>query len=158
LDSCIKAVRTYDVELIWSIVFRPELWATATEDNPPTFKPDVINEAWVLITNNDEPIGCYNLHKLNNVTWQIHAFILPEYRSRAKESGRAILKWAIDNLEFKKIQAIIPALYPNVYHFTLHQGFTDEGLSRLSYMKNKQLHDQHYLGITREEIEALFNE
>lgn len=154
----IKAERTYDVALIWSIVFQPELWESVTEDNPPTFKPDVINEAWVLITLKDEPIGCYNLHSLNTVCWQIHAFILPEHRNHSKESGRAVLKWALDNIDFLKLQAVIPELYPNVYHFTLHQGFTDEGLQRKSYMKNKQLHNQHLLGITREEVEALFYE
>ena len=158
MDSGLKANRTYDVELIWSIVFEPELWATVAEDNPPTFRPDVISEAWVLITNNDEPIGCYNLHTLNNITWQIHAFILPKHREHAKQSGRLILQWALENIQFQKIQAVIPAIYPNVYHFTIHQGFSDEGLSRKSYMKDNQLHDQHYLGITKQEVEALFNE
>ena len=154
----LSADRTYDVALIWSIVFTPDLWETVHEDNPPTFKPDVINEAWVLITDNNDPIGCYNLHQLNNITWQIHAFILPEYRIHAKESGRIILKWCLDNLDFKKIQANIPVLYPNVYHFTLHQGFKDEGLNRKSYMKDNKLHDQHCLGITREEVEGIINE
>ena len=158
MDSDLKAVQTRDVDLIWSIVFQPDLWETVAEDNPPTFKPDVINEAWVLITNDGEPIGCYNLHSLNNVTWEIHAFILPAHREHAKESGRLILRWSLNNINFHKLQAVIPAMYPNVYHFTLHQGFTDEGLSRKSYMKNNQLHDQHILGITRDEVEVLFNE
>ena len=154
----LKATRTYDVEVIWSIVYQPELWACVAEDNPPTFKPDVINEAWILITNNDEIVGCYNLHKLNGVTWQIHAFILPSKREHSKESGLSVLKWALDNLEFQKIEAVIPVIFPNVYHFTLNQSFKDEGLSRKSYMKNGELHDRHCLGITRSEVEDLFNE
>ena len=155
MDTGLTAERTYDVGLIWSIVLQPDLWETVTEDNPPTFKPDVINEAWVLIVNNEGIIGCYNLHSLNSVNWQIHAFIVPEQRKHSKESGKVILKWAIENLDFKKLEAVIPVIYPNVYHFTLKQGFSDEGLSRKSYMKNNELHDQHYLGITRAEVEAI---
>ena len=66
METGLIAKRTYDVALVWSVVFQPELWDSITEDDPPLFKPDVINQPWVaLYTDESELVGLYNLHPVS---------------------------------------------------------------------------------------------
>lgn len=138
--------RTLDVGLCMDVMHA--MWDEISEDGVDEFFPDVINEHWVQM----EEIGLYRLHQLNAVTYQIHAFILPEHRDKAKESGVAILKWCLDNLDFNKLIAEIPMKYPNVYHFTKHQRFKDEGINRGSFLKDGKIWDTWRLGLLKEEI------
>lgn len=128
------------------------LWDDISEDNAPPFVPDVINEYWVGIFSDGRLAGCYRIHQVTSVCYQIHAFMI----DRAdKSSGMVVLKWAVENIEdMQKLIADIPACYPNVYHFTKKQGFSDEGINRQSFTKNGKIHDMHRLGVTREEIEC----
>lgn len=158
MDIGLKAERTFDIALVWQIINHPEIMECISEDGLNQHNPDVIREFWVAIFNDQDVIGIYNIHQIYSKTWQIHAHILPQHRDYAKESGRVILRWALGHIQFNKLQAIIPDLYPNVYHFTLGQGFKDEGLMRESYFKNGDLYDQHILGISRDEIEVQLSE
>ena len=53
-----------------------------------------------------------------------------------------------------KLIAEIPVWYPDVYHFSLKNGLTDEGINRSSILKNGEFIDQHRLGITKEEAKS----
>ena len=60
--------------------------------------------------------------------------------------------------QYEKLNAEIPFIYPEVYHFTKNFGFQDEGINRLSISKNGLLVDQWRLGITRQEVANLIQE
>jgi len=108
----------------------------------------------VTLFDGENCVGMYRVHQLNGISHQIHAFILKEHREKwAKESGRVILHWCLDNLEFNKLIAEIPAKYMNVVNFTRHQGFKDEGINRESFLKDGKIWDTYRLGMTRKEIE-----
>lgn len=146
-----KAERTLDYGLAIHVI--NQMFDNICEDEVSAYIPDVVNENWVVLSDN-ELIGLYRLHQLGSVTHQIHAMILPDKRKEyAKESGRVILQWCLDNLDFKKLIAEIPAKYMNVYHFTKGQGFKDEGINRMSFMKDGELWDKYNLGMTRQEVE-----
>ena len=145
------AERTLDYGL--AIQVANSVFDEISEDGVTEFLPDVINEYWVSITT-DQLIGIYRIHQLNAITYQIHALIMPEHRGHAKESGRVILRWCLDNIDFAKLVAEIPEKYPNVYHFTKSMGFFDEGTNRLSFLKDKTVWNTHRLGQTREEVET----
>lgn len=147
----LTAQRTLDYGMaIWVV---NQVFDEISEDGVDTFLPDVINENWVTLFDGDDCVGMYRVHQLNSISHQIHAFILPEHRERwAKESGRVILKWCLDNLEFNKLIAEIPDKYINVYKFTKGMGFKDEGINRQSFLKDGKIWDTYRLGQTRKEI------
>ncbi len=153
VQTGLEAKRTLDVGIILSILQDEQLLDEISEDGINSFVPDVINEYWVLLTD-DDVIGLYRLHALNFITYQIHAFILPQYRKKyAKQSGHLILDWCLDMVEFNKLIAEIPVKYENVYRFTKSMGFKDEGVNRQSFRKDDKIWDTYRLGITRQEIE-----
>ena len=142
-----KAERIYDVQVCMAVM--ASMWKEISEDDAPEFIPDVINEYWIGIYA-EGLAGIYRIHQITSVCYQIHAFMIDRTQ---KESGVIILKWCVDNIEdMQKLIAEIPVIYPNVYGFTKNQGFRDEGINRHSFTKNGKIHDQHRLGITRDEI------
>ena len=146
--------RTFDVDLIESVLLRPEIKAVISEDGVDEFKPNVNDDIWLVMSDGDV-IAVYHLQRLNGIMLQIHANVLPEHRKQhAKETGQKALDWIVENLpEIHKVVAFIPALYPNVRDFTASFGFKIEGVLTQSHLKNGVLHDQWILGITRPEIE-----
>jgi len=115
---------------------------------------DTENIYWLLIKEGDQILGMFTLIPLNEVTLDGHAHVLPEHRDKAKEIGLMSIKWLLDNVDqkYQKLNTQVPTIYPNVYHYTLKIGLKDEGLNRLSYRKNGELHDQHMVGATRDEL------
>ena len=146
------AVRTLDYGIIIGLLADKQLFSEISEDGIDSYIPDVINEYWVLITDK-ELVGAYRVHQVNSITYQIHAFLLPEQRDKSKESGKVILEWCIENLEFNKLIAEIPKKYENVYRFTKGMGFKDEGINRESFLKDGKIWDTYRLGQTKKEIE-----
>ncbi len=158
----IEVTRTYDAELIKSILFDPDLWDAIAEDGQKKdeFEPVVNDECWLLMTHDETVIALYNYHTKNAITVEIHAHVLPGHRKKfSKATGEAALRWLIvTNPQYQKVVAQIPHIYQNVLDFACSFGFMIEGINRLSYLKNGEIVDQWMLGITREEIEAVLNE
>jgi len=148
------ATRVSDPEVVKSFLLRPEIFATIAEDGADDFEPDMERNIWLLMKSDDTEVGIYQIERINGITAQIHANVLPEHRKpHSKATGRAALDWIVANLpDIHKIIAVIPVLYPNVRDFTLSFGFTLEGINRQSYLKGGAIYDQWILGITRPEI------
>jgi RimJ/RimL family protein N-acetyltransferase len=154
VDTGVIASRVYDAGVVKSILLRPDILATIAEDGADDFEIDIDRDIWLLMKSGDTEVGIYQIERLNSITAQIHANVLPEHRKpHSKATGRAALAWVHENLpQIHKIIAVIPSLYPNVRDFTLSFGFKLEGTNRESYLKNGAIHDQWILGITRPEI------
>lgn len=157
----ITVERTFDTEIIRSIMTRDDIWSTVAEDgqHKEGFNSDPVVDCWLLIKSNGEIVGLYKLHTENCVTLQIHAQVLPEHRKAySNDTGTSVLQWIYDNAEeYKKVIACVPVIYRNVKDFTCSFGFLVEGTNRKSYLKDGELHDQWNLGITRDEIEVALN-
>lgn len=158
----IKATRTYDHELIKSIMTSRGLWETVAEDGhlPDDFTCDTDSECWLLMTSGDDVVGLYNIHGINAVTCEIHAQVIPKHRERhSYGTGRAALEWIFNEApEYKKVIAQIPVVFENVKNFTCQFGFQVEGVNRLSYLKDGAVVDQWLLGMTRDEIKVFLDE
>lgn len=162
------AERTYEVSLIRDILMDPDIFGRITDDSHARLEIDPQKECWVAMklgTATDRNVfaphsdiaGVYCLHSLNAWTMQIHAHVLPQFREEyAMATGRAILKWFLEHTEYLKVVAEIPTCFPDVLKFTKKFGFKEEGCNRQSLMKDGELVDQVWLGITRSEIEELF--
>lgn len=156
------AQRTFDIKLINSIMFHPEIFDCVSEDNQDVGSQefDVNADCWVSMMVDDKCIGVYNMHPLNSATLEAHAHILPEYRkAHSNNSIVKMFEWILNECPemYQKFIVNIPSIYPNVKRFCLRNGFTNEGVNRLSHRKNGDLCDIHMLGITKPEIERFLN-
>jgi len=141
-------------EEVGRILKDPELFDRIAEDSvdPEEYEiPFDGHQCYMMIMLGDIAIGVWNLYPLNTVTLNIHCNILKEHRKHGKDAGRLILEWFTTECpeQYQKLNAEIPAVYESVYHFTKGFGFKDEGINRLSIMKNGELTDQNRLGITK---------
>lgn len=153
--------RCYDPVEIGAVFTNQAIWSTIAEDgcDPETFSPDLSTEIYMAVKVQDKIIGFYAFAVKSSTELDIHAQILPEYRKKyALASGRKILEWFYRDApeRFQKLTAQVPFLYPNVRDFCLRCGLIIEGVNRASYRKNGKIWDQHYLGITREEIGQIY--
>ncbi len=131
-------------------------WDEVSADGVAGYTPDVIGENWVGLIADGQYVGVYRFHQTATHTWEGHAHMIPDKRKAyTKASASPIKRWMLENLEgLEKINVTIPALYQNVVRFTESIGFIREGVDRMSFMKNGELHDQVKLGMTRAEIEG----
>lgn len=152
--------RTWDKDLIRSILTEPTIWDTIAEDGqePGLFEVELEKNIFLAVNHNGVCLGIYILHVYNGCTLQIHANMLHKHRKAfATESGEKMLDWFRDEgpEKYQKLMAQIPAIYPHVYHFTINRGFKDEGLLIKAYRKKGELHDLHILGLERNTLKKV---
>ena len=158
----LAAGRTYDRQLIERVLSTPCIAEAISEDGAEVSEMaiEVQGELWVNVWDRlGNTVAIYNLHMHNSVTVEIHAHVLPEYRKEhSYATGMVVLAWFRDNYpDFKKIIAQIPANCGNVVSFIERFGFRQEGVNRLSYLKNGVLMDQLWYGMTYEELRRLLD-
>jgi RimJ/RimL family protein N-acetyltransferase len=139
---------TKDLDKIARVLKHPEIFDRISEDGPTldTWMPNTDDALFVTDENN---IGLMIYHWVNSVTIECHVQVLPKHRDQAHKFGQLVLEWAWDNTKATKIVAQIPEIYPSVIKFAYKNGFSFEGVNKLSYLKNGQLHDQYYLGLIK---------
>ena len=145
------------VEEVEPILKAPELFDRIAEDGISSDDYEIAfdgHQRYMMIMRDDMAIGVWNLYPVNSVTLNIHCNILEQYRDHGKEAGRLILKWFVNECpkQYQKLNAEIPVIYPEVYHFTKNFGFVDEGVNRKSIKKDGVLVDQYRLGTTMDEV------
>lgn len=157
----ISIERTYSNFDVERILKTPGLWELISEDEQDIRKFSVdasLTDFYYLKVMFDGVcLGLYVLHPFNDITMEIHANMLPEFREKyANASAEKVLEWIAVHLPPKKqkIIARIPSVFPNIYHFTLKHGFSDEGLLKNATIKNRELCDVHIVGIERKSIKV----
>lgn len=134
-------IPTYTCQRIWNHQLVTEtmssMWDEISEDDAPPYLPDLINEQYIGVWNDDDYIGMYRFHQHTSVMWEGHAFILEDKREHAVGSGNAIKAWIKENLkDAKKIIANVPECFQNVIGFLKGLGFVEQGVNSDSYNKN----------------------
>ncbi len=149
-------VQLYDPNIIRSIMMHDDILPTIIDDTwgGQAFQPDTQKEIFLGCVVDGDLIGIYRLHWVTGVTLQGHAHILKKYRKEHSIlSCKTVMRWVLDHLATcKKVDCLVPSVYPNVRQFLVACGFTEEGVSRSSFLLNGQLHDRHLLGITIDEM------
>lgn len=154
---------TNDLQEVINLLSDPELLGRIAEDGATTedLKKLVTDDQYYLmIKMNDESVGVWWLHESSSSTLDIHCNILKQYRKPAKSAGQLIIEWFLNKapIRYQKLNAEIPVIYPEVYHYTKNHGFVDEGINRKSICKNGTIVDQWRLGLTRTEAQAQWGE
>lgn len=153
--------RTSDLNVIREIAFNSGIIDDLLEDGQ-TIKDcnfDTDYDCHLEIRLDDgELIGVYILRPKTKTVIDMHPMILPEHRSYSSKSMKEVFKWILANCNksVHKVIAQFPSKSKHITRFAMQNGFTREGVNRLSFMKNNVLIDQVIVGITRQEImEAL---
>lgn len=152
--------RTKNKYVIKEILSNDELWKSITDDHADkdSFDIDIESDHWLLLSTEDELVGCYKVEKRNSSHIEVHTNILPKHRKeRSIECGILLYKWILSHERIMKLTVTIPVTFSNVRDYCLHFGLCDEGLNKSSILKNGELLDQWIMGITREEISEVLD-
>ena len=158
------AVRSYDIDKIKIIVCDPGVFCTVSDDcvSPEDYTPEVLDECWLTVDNDQETVAAYNFHVINAITLQMHVHVLPKFRLKyAREATKSALSWIVSYAPkgFAKIVIFIPSVYPKVVNFAKKFGFRVEGINTMSDMVGGVICDRVMVGATFSEInEWLCNE
>lgn len=126
------------------------------EDGAQLDVPDIVHEYWLSAALDEKIIGCYRIHSMGAVLWQIHARILPEYRQKwALKASKKLLIWAADNIpNIQRIMCFVPVCHKNVALHCSQVGFRRNGTLQACYVKDGQLIDQDVYSIDKEKMNS----
>lgn len=145
--------RTYDSDVIDSVLKHDEVRPYIIDDSTDGFIDyPIIDEIYYLAAyEDDEIVGLFVLHPMNNNVLQGHTSVLPKYRGKkALEAIKSGIDWVFKNTEYDKIIGITPIYNKKAVAYSKKAGFEIEGINKKSIMKNGKLHDQIYFGLRRE--------
>ncbi len=135
-----------------------KLWKRLSEDHAPArehWMPDM-RYPWLVLTREiDDTVELYGVVAFipqTPIVYKFHPAFLPDKwgDEQITDLTRLALDWAWKNLPVQKIVATFPVMYKSTLRLGQRVGFKREGINRKSFLKDGELHDQYYLGLTRE--------
>jgi len=145
--------RTFDVELVRSIIGHPEVkpLVLETEDVPVPLHEAIYylvakEERHADGAVEDQVIGVVAFIPVNGITWNPHIAVLPEHRGRGTEVMAAAMQWMLVNTTCRKLVAYPPAFNMRMIRVFEKCGFSVEGLSRRSFPWHGEIHDRILMG------------
>lgn len=144
--------RTFDADFITHCVTHPEVWDKISDDGAPEkelyFPPMHEGVQWLRA----EDYGVFALHRVNFATHEAHTILLPEAHGRAVEIGKVALRFAFEHCGAMRIVTNVPDFNSLALRLAHKVGFIEIGINKRSFCKNGILHDQTFLGISKEDI------
>lgn len=153
-DWLITLIKTYNVDVIKSVMFVDEIWDAVTEDHHEKeyYEPNLQQTTWYEILDGDILLGLLAMDHVNVVTQRVHPMILPEHRTRSRDICKSMLTMWCNSTDYRKLIAEIPECYKGVIKFASVMGFKPEGIRAASFMKNGDIIDTYLFGATIEEL------
>jgi hypothetical protein len=148
----IDIVRTFDYDLVDSILNLPELLETiAPKKLDKPFKTPRDEKVFYLTPVSPEGvIGVFIIHQDTQCSYKIHANIMIGFRRKySEEACEKVVQWVWDNIDTDKLNCDIPCIYKNVVDRALAVGFEIEGIRKKVYLKDNKALDLVMLGIER---------
>ena len=154
----LKAIPTKNALLIREIMTDDKLWAQLSEDHAPDkeqWMPDMWYPWLVLTRENDYMVELYGVAAWipqTPIVYKFHPAFLSDKWGDKHTVGltKLAIDWAWKNLSVQKMVASVPVMYKNTLRLGQRVGFKREGINKKSFLKDGELHDQYYLGLTRE--------
>ncbi len=151
-----NVTRTYDIELIRSVVASDKFWNAVTEDGQEKeyYEPNLQKYIWVKFENTEhEMVALIAVEPITTVTINVHAHKI------LKNTGDNIVEWFVkwlNTTNYQKVVAEVPETCDHVRKFVKWIGMNEEGVRTKSYLKNGELLDMHLYGSTRAELNSRF--
>lgn len=145
--------RLTDYAVVLAILQDPEIEAAIYEDTAELTMPDIAWEYWLGAYRNGKILGCYRVHKMGAILYQIHIRILPKHRVKSVEITKAALKWCAENIEdLETIVGYIPTAFPYGVKHVKACGFEYAGHIPNSYLRKGKVVGQDIYTISKEII------
>ena len=155
-----EIVRIKNAQYIQQFVQDSKLYERLSEDGAVPAQdwiPNLHLSIWLLAYELDgneiDPWGLFAFVPETRIVWRFHPAIPSDKWGNKKniEAGKLALQWVWKHSEARKLVGKAPALYPDLLKWAQRIGMSREGVQRKSYLKNGELHDQYYMGISRPE-------
>ena len=148
--------RSFDYELIRSILTHPRIYPHIADDGSPPreeYRPIESEAIWyVVVRDCEEVLGLWMLHPLNTITYEIHTALLPNaWGSRSIQAALELPDWIWEHTPCRRIITNVPSANRLALRFALAAGMTIYGVNPGSYLKNGVLCDQTCLGLSKPE-------
>jgi RimJ/RimL family protein N-acetyltransferase len=145
--------RIYEPELPELVV--RELWEHLRDDSdirPEEYEARIDDDSrWYVAIIGDDVFGVYWAHRINHITWQIHANVRKRYwgSEDTVPTSIEILDYVFKDTGASKLISIIPKSSPHVLRHAKVVGFKQEGCRVKSFQKDGELYDEIYLALTK---------
>jgi RimJ/RimL family protein N-acetyltransferase len=153
--------RSFDYELIGSILTHPKIYPHISDDGSPPaaeYRPIESEAVWYIVVRDEEEVlGLWMLHPHNSICWEIHTALLPNaWGERGQRAARLLPEWIWKNTLCRRVMTNVPDNNRLALRFAREAGMTEFGVNSASFLKNGKLWDQVLLGISpRSHEEAL---
>ena len=147
-------IRTHDMDIVRQVMTHPKVYPWISDDGCPTaeeFRPVDIEPLWyVLCCDGADLLGLWLFSPQNSVTYEVHTCLVPGHGfRRAREAGKAVLRWMWKNSGAQRIVTNVPAFNRIALRYAQDGGLVQFGVNRESFLKDGILYDQILLGISR---------
>lgn len=144
-----------DMDYIKSVMLDPEMWERCADDYTDESVIDKAQCVWLICYYYDVPMGLASVRGESTSVVNVHIYIPKSNRGRhTKSIGIEVLRWikGVAKPHIHKVNTKIPVIHKDVIRFAHSLGFKDEGIDRLSMMKNGKLIDRLNLGMALGDI------
>ncbi len=132
-----------------------QVWDVVGDDSSLKFEDYVPridkDKLWYISYDGYTPVGAFSIRRLNSVTWEAHANVIPSMwgSKRGTALCQQALAMAFEDTGALKFVAQVPDSSPETQKMAEAIGFSREGINTKSFLRDGVLHDQVYFGMTR---------
>ncbi len=147
--------RTFDYARITELLRDPELYPFISDDfAPPIEEVTAVENSglwYILARDGDTVLGCYLFEPRSPLLWEFHT-VMP-LDGRALTAMKELLGpggWLWSHTSCLRAVTYVPEYNVIARRFGLRAGLTEWGKNPKSYRKNGRLHDEIWMGISKE--------
>ena len=157
----IKRADIYDCEFIDRTLRIPEILESTIDDLQMDFLDrtsyinkllDIDNYIFIFIFNKEKQ-GFISFFPVNSIVYDTHISVIDNYRGKQtiKDTIESI-KWMFDNTKCRKLIGFIPEFNKKAIAFAKNVGYSEEGISKRSFIKNRKLFNRIILSLEKGEF------
>jgi len=148
-SQCLTVSRTYDLELVRSIITHPSCFPSVSDDNcrAEEFRPSADPRIIYLLAMKASPLGIFMLVPESEVCLEIHTCLLPHaWGPTAREVARLAETWIWSNTTCKRLITKVPEFNQTALKYALQGGMLIYGFNPASFLHEGRLRAQFLLG------------
>lgn len=150
---------TGDMALVKSIITHPKIWPYVSDDYSPPPEdfspPQAEGITYLLVSEDNEDLGCFILHPHSSTTWEVHTCLLPVVWGRSDEATKGGTEWVWANLPCLRLITNVPTPNKLALRLAKRSGMCQFGLNPDSFVKGGKVYAMFMLGISRPGIESM---